>query len=94
MNLISITATKKFGEGGKENKFQRVTVLESKLVNLNVVAIDYLCLYHVLKGFFSPIHNHREKFDDNWRFCLENFLKVLPNGLQSLLIVFVLVLIR
>ena len=46
---FSITATNKCGEGGKENKFQRVTVLESKLVNLNVAARNYLCLYPVLK---------------------------------------------
>ena len=38
---FSITATNKYGEGGKGNKFQSVTVLESKLVDLNVVAMDY-----------------------------------------------------
>ena len=37
---FSITATNKCGEGGKENKFQRVTVFEGKLVN--VIARDYL----------------------------------------------------
>ena len=91
---FSITATNKCGEGEKENTFQRVTVLESKLVNLSVAAIDYLCLHPILKGFFSTTHNHKQKVEDNWRFCLENFLKVLPNGLQSLRIVLVLVLIR
>jgi len=66
-----ITATNKCGEGGKENTFQRVTVLESKLVNLNVVAKDYLCLYPVLKGFFSPIHDHKQKVVDTCFQCCD-----------------------
>ena len=70
---FSITATNRFGEGRKEPSFQRVTVLESKLVNLNVVAMDYSCLYPLLKGLFSPIHDHKQKVVDNWRFCLEKF---------------------
>lgn len=56
---FSITASNRCGEGGKENKFQRVTVLEGELVNLNVIERDYLCMYPLLKGCFSPIHNHK-----------------------------------
>lgn len=57
---FSITATNKCGEGGKENKFQRVTVLEGKLINFNVIARDCLCLYPIKMGCFSPIHNHKQ----------------------------------
>ena len=58
---FSITATNKCGEGEKGNKFQSVFVLEGKLVDLNVVTIDYVCLWGPeLKGCFSPILSQKQ----------------------------------